>query len=215
MRRIWLAKNKSRRLILFFGGWGLDERAVSHLEGNTDVLMFYDYRNIEKEESPIVDDYKEIQVIAWSMGVWAASVLLTRWKLPIHRSIAINGTERPVDRCYGIPPQVYLLTEKGMDERGRDKFFSRMLSGKQERERFEHNKPIRDLAEQLEELQAIREQSEMVTREILWNKVFISENDVIFPVVNQENWWKDKSEIEKIGGGHYPFYTFDNWDLIV
>ncbi|MCR9012453.1 DUF452 family protein [Gabonibacter chumensis] len=215
MRRVWLKKNGNKRVILFFSGWGLDERAVSHMTGESDVLMLYDYRNIEGEKAPVLNGYESIDVIAWSMGVWAASVLLPLWNLPVDRSTAINGTERPVDNLYGIPLHVYLLTERGMNERGRDKFFVRMLSGTGERTRFKQHHPDRNLEEQLEELKAIREQSDRLKGEICWNRVYISENDIIFPVTNQENWWRGRSEIKKIEGGHYPFYVFENWDLII
>lgn len=72
MRRVWLKKNGNKRVILFFSGWGLDERAVSHMTGESDVLMLYDYRNIEGEKAPVLNGYESIDVIAWSMGVWAS-----------------------------------------------------------------------------------------------------------------------------------------------
>ena len=88
-----------------------------------------------------------------------ASVLLSRWNIPVSCRVAINGTERPVDEHYGIHPKIYLLTERGMTEQGRDKFFVRMLSGKEEMERFEENRPCRAIDEQRDELRLIREQS--------------------------------------------------------
>ena len=125
-----------------------------------------------------------------------------------------NGTERPVDEHYGIHPKIYLLTERGMTEQGRDKFFARMLSGKEEIERFEENKPCRDIDEQREELRLIREQSVRDMSEMHWDRVYISEGDVIFPVENQRNWWRDRVEIITLSGGHYPFYVLDNWEKI-
>ena len=125
-----------------------------------------------------------------------------------------NGTERPVDEHYGIHPKIYLLTERGMTEQGRDKFFARMLSGKEEIERFEENKPCRDIDEQRDELRLIREQSVREMSEMHWDRVYISEGDVIFPVENQRNWWRDRVEIITLSGGHYPFYVLDNWEKI-
>lgn len=87
----------NRELTLFFCGWGMDEHAVQHVTGAGDVLVFYDYRDISKEEAPMIEEYRSVRVVAWSMGVWAASVLLNRWNLPTSYRIAINGTERPVD----------------------------------------------------------------------------------------------------------------------
>ena len=148
MKRKWITKEGSRVLTLFFCGWGMDERAVQHVKGTGDLLLFYDYRDISGEEAPEVAGYECVRVVAWSMGVWAASVLLGRWNIPVAYRVAINGTERPVDEHYGIHPKIYLLTERGMTVQGRDKFFARMLSGKEEMERFEENKPCRDIDEQ-------------------------------------------------------------------
>lgn len=201
-------------MTLFFCGWGMDERAVQHLTGTGDVLAFYDYRDIAGEEAPVTDGYDEIRAVAWSMGVWAAAVLLERWKLPVTRRVAINGTERPVDERYGILPKVYLLTERGMDERGRDKFFARMLAGREEMARFGANKPFRELHEQVEELRAIREQAMLIRPEMRWDKAYVSAGDVIFPPESQRNWWDGRCETVSIEGGHYPFYVLDNWDEI-
>jgi len=148
------------------------------------------------------------------MGVWAASVLLSRWNIPVSCRVAINGTERPVDEHYGIHPKIYLLTERGMTEQGRDKFFARMFSGKEEMERFKENRPCRAIDEQRDELRLIREQSAREMPEMHWERVYVSEGDVIFPVENQRNWWGNRVEIITLPGGHYPFYVLDNWEKI-
>lgn len=46
-----------------------------------------------------------------------------------------------------------------MTEQGRDKFFTRMLTKKEEVERFALNRPSRNIDEQREELRLIREQA--------------------------------------------------------
>ena len=214
MRRLWITRKGGRCLTLFFCGWGMDERAVQHLKGESDVLMFYDYRELSGEEAPVTEGYEEVRAVAWSMGVWAASVLLSRWKLPVDYRVAINGTERPVDERYGIHPKLYLLTEQGMNERGRDKFFARMLAGREEMAKFEANKPRRELSEQVQELRAIREQSGLIKPEIRWDKAYVSAGDVIFPAESQRNWWDGKCEVVNLTGGHYPFYVLNHWEEI-
>jgi len=192
----------------------MDERAVRHLAGEDDLLVFYDYRDISGEEAPLLEMYERVRVIAWSMGVWAASVLLNRWNIPVRESVAVNGTERPVDGIHGIDPRVYLLTERGMTECGREKFFARMFSRKGELERFEANRPCRDLDEQREELRLIREQSVVLKPEWSWDRAYVSAGDVIFPVENQRAWWKERCEVIGLEGGHYPFYELDHWEKI-
>ena len=58
MKRKWITKEGSRVLTLFFCGWGMDERAVQHVKGTGDLLLFYDYRDISGEEAPEVAGYE-------------------------------------------------------------------------------------------------------------------------------------------------------------
>lgn len=60
------------RLVLYFNGWALSPIAVEHLglpEGQ-DLLLLWDYRTdaLDFDFSP----YREIRLVAWSMGIWAA-----------------------------------------------------------------------------------------------------------------------------------------------
>lgn len=215
MRIDWVNKKGNDKVIVFFNGWGMDKRVVSHLENKDDLLLCYDYRSLACDTLPDLSEYGRVCVVAWSMGVWAAAQVLKDWAVRPFSCIAINGTEHPVDDRFGIPLSVYALTEKGMNEKGREKFFLRMLPEKAERERFESNKPLRELPEQLEELYAIRIQSSEQKNHLQWDKVYISEKDVIFPPAHQLNWWQDRAVIKKLSGGHYPFYCFRNWEEIV
>lgn len=219
MRIEWLNKNNTDRVIIFFNGWGMDAAAISHLVADTNLMMLYDYRNLEIPEFPDWKDFREIAVVAWSMGVWAAEQVLPL--LPVHPniSIAFNGTGRPVDDRYGIPCKIYQLTEKGMSASGQEKFMKRMFVNPEERERFEKNKPSRKVPEVCEELTAIRKQSTGTLNTCLatlkWDKAYISEQDAIFPVQSQLNWWQERAPIGKLAGGHYPFYHFRNWEEVI
>lgn len=214
MRMEWVNKKGQGRVVVFFNGWGMDEKSISHLSGENDLLLCFDYRHIGQNFCPELSGYKEIYLIAWSMGVWAAANIVGEWNIKFTGKVALNGTECPIDGRYGIPPQIYQLTEQGMDEKGREKFFTRMLNGAEEKRRFENNKPSRLLAEQIEELYAIEKQCSELKRNIKWDKIFISEKDVIFPVNNQLNWWCNRADITMLPTGHYPFYYFSNWEEI-
>lgn len=214
MRIEWINKKGGGRVVVFFNGWGLDARAVSQLDVTCDLLMCNDYRTLECAEIPSFSGYERIDVIAWSMGVWAAANVIPLWKIKPDQLIVLNGTEWPVDDKYGIPVQLYTLTENGMNERGREKFFSRMLVGKEEISHFTNQKPRRELTEQLAELKDIRRQAETLRNTLKWDKVFVSEKDVIFPVNNQLCWWNEKVTVTMLPGGHYPFYQFKSWDEI-
>lgn len=216
MRIEWLVKNKRDVVVVFFNGWGMDAACISHLKTAYDVLMCYDYRTWETDQLPSLSAYRKVYAVAWSMGVWAASCVLPRWEIKPDKLIALNGTEYPVDDCYGIPEKVYLLTEHGMDERGRNKFFTRMFPERLDLVRFNENKPCRELEEQLDELKAVRMCSSKQRNEYRkWDKAFISTKDVIFPVENQHNFWDGLCPIVELPTGHNPFYCFDSWEEII
>lgn len=215
MRIEWLCKKDTGRVIVFFNGWGMDAAAVSHLVTDSDVVMFYDYRTLECDVLPSLVKYKEVYIVAWSMGVWAAAHVVPLLGVIPTFSVALNGSESPVDDQYGIPCQVYALTEKGMNERGREKFFSRMLANREELARFKEQKPDRDLEEQCEELVMIRKQSDWYKKNISWTKIYIGNRDIIFPVKNLQNWWSGKAPITLLECGHYPFYCFRSWEEII
>lgn len=216
MRIEWLNKNGSDRVILFFNGWGMDTRAVAHLSIHCDILVCYDYRNIKEAVFPSLTEYREVYVIAWSMGVWAAANLLPVVGIQPERLIGLNGTEHPVHDQWGIPVRIYQLTERGMNEEGREKFLNRMLVGTEELKLFVQNKSRRKLDEVCEELYQIRMQSTGLQNTLNWDKIYVSEKDIIFPVINQKEWWQNRVEvIRSLPGGHYPFYQFKSWEQII
>lgn len=215
MRVEWLYKNNTDRVILFFNGWGMDATAVAHLQAEEDVLSFCDYRSWDFV-CPDLSAYRHCAVVAWSMGVWAASRIVASLKVLPEISIALNGTTRPVDNRFGIPVKVYELTEKGMNEKGREKFFSRMFDCSEEKERFARQKPNRLLSEVCEELSFIRKESQSHTSDVIWNKCYLSEKDLIFPIENQKNWCRvQEIPVVSLPGGHYPFYCFNSWREII
>ena len=81
-----------KEALLFFAGWGMDETPFMHnLPPNKDLIICYDYRSLDFD-STLLSTYDGIYVVAWSMGVWAASQVLPDSNLPLKQSIAINGT---------------------------------------------------------------------------------------------------------------------------
>lgn len=215
MRIEYLNKTGSRMVILFFNGWGMDKRATAHLKIGCDLVMFSDYRTLDIDDLPALDGYETVYVVAWSMGVWAAAQTLPQMNVSPKLQIAINGTEYPIDNVFGIPEGLYRMTENSLADRGLEKFFRRILASKENMVRFKKNRPRRNLEEQIDELRAIRKASDGVTAISAWNIVYISENDVIFSVENQLNWWDGKTEIRYLSGGHYPFYDFESWEEII
>lgn len=216
MRIEWINKSGNDRIVVFFNGWGMTPQAVSHLNQSDDLIVCYDYRNLSTKGFPSLEHYHKIVVVAWSMGVWAATRVLPELKISPSKLIALNGTEYPVNDQWGIPLKIYQLTEKGMNEQGRKKFVQRMFDTPQDRQYFEGKSTERTLEDVCEELVCIKKESTGTTNTLKWNKVYISEKDIIFPVQNQKNWWQERAEeIKILPGGHYPFYHFRGWEEII
>lgn len=97
MKQVYIIKDKHPRLLLFFAGWGADETPFKGYQpADSDYMLCYDYRTLDFDTS-LLKTYQEINVIGWSMGVWAASRVMgklqeTDTSLIIKNSIAINGT---------------------------------------------------------------------------------------------------------------------------
>ena len=90
------------RLLLFFAGWSASPESFTGLkaENGTDIMLCYDYRDMTFHED--LSSYKEIHLIAWSMGVRMAELALAG-KYALTTATAVNGTPRPIDDNFGIP----------------------------------------------------------------------------------------------------------------
>ena len=98
-----ISKNDNSKVILFFNGWGQDHSIINHLDRSSyDIIAFSDYDDDFTIDESVLQNYSEINVVAWSMGVWACAKALQNTRLKLKRSIAINGTLRPIDDNKGI-----------------------------------------------------------------------------------------------------------------
>ena len=132
MKHYFIQQKHLPRLTLFFAGWGMDECPfMDHCPENSDLLVCYDYRSLDFDFT-LLQGYQEIRLIAWSMGVWAASMVLQDMDLPICERVALNGTVTPVDDLKGIPQQVFEGTLEGLNEGTLEKFIRRMCLKKGE-----------------------------------------------------------------------------------
>lgn len=172
-------------------------------------MICYDYRTLDFDTSPLTG-YTVIDVVAWSMGVWAASQVLSKVSLPIRRRIAINGTPFLIDEKRGIPPAIFMGTLEGLNEASLRKFQRRMCADGNVFARFQLTAPERSIEELKEELAAVAEQYQILpTGTFAWEQAIIGESDRIFPPTNQRAAWKGIS-MSNIDGNeaHYDESLF-------
>ena len=205
------APHPTRRLLLYLNGWALGPVAVAHLgqPKDRDLLILWDYREdtLTFDFSP----YEEIQVVAWSMGIWATDRLLERLpslKDRITTATALGGTGYPMDDRYGIPETIYLATLESITEANRHRFNRQMVGGKTYRHLHA------DLSARSTE--AIRPVPKPAAQGV-WTKAYIGTDDRVVPPASQRIYWKEQGvATEEIKDGvHYLLGYFSSWEELL
>ena len=212
MKQHWLQQNKTKKLILYFSGWGMDAAAVEHLErASDDICVVYDYTDLTNLETSEFKIYKSIQLLAWSMGVWVASFILQNSDLNITQAIAINGTPKPVDDVYGIPESVFSGTLESLTSENLSKFDRRMCGSKAVYQQFNNIQRQNEIETLKLELQNIYLSVKAnPAPKLRWTKAWIGESDMIFPSQNQQQFWGEVGFELKMP--HFPFFEFSKWN---
>lgn len=212
----WLNKQNNSKLIIFFAGWSFDENPFKFLAcENFDVLIVYDYSTID-ENIENFTSYKEINLIAWSMGVFVAYLL--KDKLPkFNKKIAINGTPLPVNDEFGIPIKPFLLTLRHARTGLEGKFYQNIFDTKEEFEKYSTMSVNRSIENRETELKSLYDKirSAEINYNRFYDKALISSRDKIIPTKNQINFWQNNAEIEMLESGHFPYYNFKSWNEIL
>ena len=86
-------KTGNSQLLLIFSGWAASPEVFRQLETepDTDLWICYDYRGMDFEGEAL-SGYRKIRLVAWSLGVWAASVMFGKKPVSFTEAIAVNGT---------------------------------------------------------------------------------------------------------------------------
>ena len=94
-------------MLLFFAGWGSDENLFAGpVQEECDCLLCFDYKDLDFDYS-LLEGYREIRVMAWSMGVWVACQTLAGKEYPYGMRLAVNGTPCPIHDTKGIPEAIF------------------------------------------------------------------------------------------------------------
>ena len=217
----FLRRSGSPTLELFFAGWGMDSRpfawaADSPHTADCDFAVCYDYTDIQldrvNQASAKLHGYSKVRVRAWSLGVYAASLVLPDMGCAISTAVAINGTLWPVDDELGIPHAVYDATAANLTAESLERFNRRMCGA--HRAVFEQRRPLRSVDSLRAELLHIRECAADRTRPQFtgWTQAVLSSRDKIFPIANMRRAWPATPQFE-LDEPHYmpdiPFVTVE------
>ncbi len=223
MKAKWIKKEGRKSALLFFNGWGMDENIVFFLNDNSgpdfpyDILHCNDYRdtNLPDEIHQQLKSYDERVIIAWSLGVWAASRSGLR---NISQAVAINGTLSPINTFKGISPHIYQTTLDNYCDDSRDRFMRRICGGSSGFKAFEVMAPQRSTEDQKQELITI--QKHVLSAYPLktpwrFQHAIIGGKDLIFTDTAQQRAWGKTAQTVISSMPHLPFYEFTRWQEIL
>lgn len=186
----YIIRERQPRLLLFFAGWASDATPFrTYRPAGRDLLVCYDYRTLDLDLPP---EYERIDVVGWSMGVWAASHVVPRLGREVGRSIALNGTSFPIDPERGIHPDTWEGTLRRLSPASLHKFCRRMCPDTAAFHRFLRVTPHRPVDELAEEMRAIgRLQATLGSPRFRWDEAVAGLRDRIIPPDNQLRAWHE------------------------
>ncbi len=205
-------REKNRKLIVVYGGWGSDENVfTSFCSDDYDFILFYNYSADEALVLPETKTYDKIVLIGWSLGVWAAEYLSPKTGIVPTLTIAVNGTPIPADDKYGIPLKVFEGTLNHITGENMEKFYLRMFGDKRTYELNIDKVPHRSVKSLHDELRWLYNRI-MEQREpgFIWDYAVTSQSDRVFPAENVNSYWKTRKSTKQISVS-YPHFPFHKW----
>ncbi len=205
--------HQSSDLIVFFAGWGCDENQFVNLHDHKDILILYNYQDLSLNFD--FTRYANIYVIAYSAGVFVASIMADKFP-NLRRKIAVCGNPYLFDETLGIS-QATVQVFKDITLDNYLEFRRRyMVFDDDEYERYNQLQSLRTIescADELAALQKIYNESRALINPS-FDKAIVAENDLIFKLPAQQEFYKDKLQIIK-NAKHHIFFRFKSFaDLL-
>lgn len=225
MKQVPIIHSGHSQLLLFFTGWAADETPFAHYRPNDmDYAVCYDYRT-QAWDTTFLNGYQEINIVAWSMGVWMVNQLYgTLSALPIRHCIAINGTPYPMDDRRGIPVDIFRGTLENLTPASLHNFLRRMCADSTTFRQFLKVTPRRPFEEVREELARIynivsHESTEdgnaetgVTMRHNLFTQAVVGSTDRIIPPDNQLCAWQELDvPVIRTDDAHYTKELFTQY----
>lgn len=191
------------RLILIFTGWSSGPELFRNVDlPDWDVAVAHSFDGTGFDNS-LLNRYTTVYLFAWSLGVYAADVLLDLGR--ITAAFALNGSVNPVSDSQGIPESVFIGTADNLSSRNLSKFRRRMMPDAESFRRLFPDTEDDDTVVRLAaELYSIHERAYGTVRSprINWTRAYIGMNDRIFPPENLLRAWNGV-DVVKSNDSHF------------
>ena len=208
--KTFIINNNSDSLLLFFSGWGCDEYEFEHLKSDSDVLIFYDYSDLDFEFD--FSKYKNFNLIAFSAGVFIASIMDFDFK--ISKKIAISGNPYLFDEKLGLSKnmQDFLcgITEETADDFARNY----LIKTNAEWKFFHHSKrTLESINAEFESLKNLYKVYKSKIKDI-YDFALISDGENIFDFSEQKKYYGKRLNIIN-NARHNIFYRINSYNQIL
>lgn len=205
----YLINNNSENLIIFFSGWGCDEYEFEHLSSDSDVLILYDYSDLNLDFD--FSKYKRFDLIAFSAGVFIASVL--NFNFEINKKIAIDGNPYLFDEHFGLSKDMqttlYNITEENAED------FARNYLVKTDAEWKNFHPSKRTLESCRTEFECLKKIYQTNKQKItdIYDFAIFGEEDPIFNVTAQKKFYRERLKIIE-NARHNSFFRINSYEQI-
>lgn len=205
MKHKQIADVESECVTLWFLGWGFDDGMAGRVETGGDTILLWDYTDMS--HTLRLGRWRRIEVVAWSMGVWAAERLFADETLPRPAcATAICGTPVLCDAAMGIGAKAVEMTADNWCEANRAKFARKMARTAEQAEAIAPLLARRKAEDQQAELRGIIAAQGEPQPHMTWDSAVVGLRDRVFPPAAQRRWWGGHAKaVREMDIPHWPF----------
>ena len=189
--KIHLIDKNSDTLLVFFTGWGCDEFEFAHLNSNFDVLLLYDYSDLNFSFD--FSKYKNFNLIAFSAGVFISSIV--EFNIQFDKKIAISGNPYLFDENLGLSKEVQNVLSNITVENVNDFARNYLVKTDNEWRKFHHSRrTLNSCKHEFESLKNVYQAKKQDIKDI-FNAAIIGSEDPIFNVSIQKKFFGERLKI--------------------
>ena len=205
--------NNSHDLIVFFSGWGCDYNQFTNLHDQKDVLILYDYQDLSLDFN--FEKYENIYIIAYSAGVFVASIMADN--IPhLRQKVALCGNPYLFDKKLGISQENIRVFKEITLDNYLDFRRKYMVVTDEEYEKYNQLESLRTIESCAAELEALQKLYAERKKQInpQFDIAVVAENDLIFNLAAQKDFYQDKLRVIK-NAKHHIFFRFNSFEDIL
>ena len=202
--------NNSETLLIFFTGWGCDEYEFEHLETKSDVLLLYDYSNLDLDFD--FSKYKKFNMLTFSAGVFIGSIY--NFDFEFDKIFAVDGNPYLFDEHYGLSNEMqeilYNITEENAEEFARNY----LVKTDEEWKNFHPSKrTLESCRKEFDSLKKIYQEQKQNIRNI-YDYIIFGNEDPIFNISAQKEFYGNKLYLIP-NARHNLFFRINNYEQIL